>query len=436
MAKNLVVCDFDGTVNRIDVGSSIIKRYLPNSWSEVKKAYNAGKLTNYAMYNNIFLPLLKRRGKEILSEVDRFLVPNNGFREFYEYCKNDGHDLVILSDGFDFYINRFLQKFNFSIKFYSNSILMHKNNLDINFSYQNPDCDKCGTCKYEIMEKLVETHKNVVYVGDGDSDICSSRLSQAFWGKRKILQKIRKSGFNRNVPDFYFYDFLHLRNAFERKKRYKAVIFDLDGTLVDGFDIIYESFNYALRELKLKEVPINKIKKVIGPALSEGFRRLVPEHLIEQGVSLYRAYYKERYLNRNTLFAGIKDLLVELKKRGVLVSLITNKKEPFAVDLINHLNLNRYFDFIKGADNGFLPKPDSMMMDEVLNRYKLERSQVLYVGDSEIDGAFSNNVGVDFVAVGMGLGKEKELYKFKPLAYCKDSEVLKNVLFYLIPKNV
>lgn len=436
MAKNLVVCDFDGTVNRIDVGSSIIRRYLPNSWNDVKTAYNTGKLTNYAMYNNVFLPLMKRRGKEIFTEVDRFLVPNSGFREFYEYCKNEGHELIILSDGFDFYINSFLQKFNFSIKFYSNTILMHKNNLDISFSYQNPDCDKCGTCKYEIMKRLVDKHKNVVYIGDGDSDICPSKLPQAFWGKRKVLQKIRKNGFNRNVPDFYFYDFLHLKNAFNRIKRYRAVIFDLDGTLVDGFDIIYESFNYALRALKLKEVPIKKIKKVIGPALSEGFRMLVPEHLIEEGVSLYRSYYKERYLNRNTLFSGMKDLLVELKKRGVLVGLITNKKEPFALELINHLNLNRCFDFIKGADNGFLPKPDSMMMDEILNRYRLEKSQVLYVGDSEIDGAFSNNAGVDFIAVGMGLGKEKELYKFKPLAYCKDTFALKNVLYYLIPRNL
>lgn len=436
MAKNIIVCDFDGTVNRFDVGSRILKTYLPDKWEKINNDYKEGKLTNLKIYKDVFLPLMQKKGKEITGSIDRFLQPNKGFGDFYNFCRERNLEIVILSDGFDFYIKRFLEKYGFSVKFFANSVIANNNeNYQLKLPYYSEHCDDCGTCKSLILKSILNSNGEAIYVGDGQSDICPSSLPDVFFGKRKLLNKINKIEREREVADFYFYDFTYLKSLFERVGKFRAVIFDLDGTIVDGFDIIYESFNYALEKLGLEKVPERKIKRVIGPALSEGFRSLVPKHLVEEGVSLYRSYYKERYLGRNKLFNGIKELLQSLKMRDIIVGLITNKKAPFAIELINYMSLSKYFDFIIGADQGMLPKPDSMMMDEVVKRYDIEKSQVIYIGDSEIDGAFSQSSEVNFIAVGMGLGKESSLYRYKPIAYCKDVQQLTRVISYLIPKN-
>ncbi len=436
MAKSIVVCDFDGTVNRYDVGSSLLKLLIPERWLEIKRDFLSGKITNYQIYREVYLPLMKKNNLRIFSEMDRFLVPTAGFREFYEYCRQRSVEIVILSDGFDFYIDRFLKKYDFPIKYFSNSFAFLGNgDVELNTPYHSNSCEVCGTCKSLVLERLLKKTDCSAYVGDGESDICPSRMPKAFFGKRRVLKKISKMQEKRASADFYFYDFLHLKRLFEKTVSYRAVVFDLDGTLVDGFDIIYESFNYALKELNLETVPLSKIRKVIGPSLSEGFRRLVPEHLVERGVSLYRSYYKERYLERNKLFSGIPTLLKELKAKNKTVGLITNKKAPFAVELIKYLKLDKHFDFIIGADDGVLPKPHSSMMDMVLKKFDLDASQIIYVGDSEIDGEFANNAEVDFIAVGTGLGKERSLYKYRPVAFCRTVDDLKRTLSYLIPKN-
>lgn len=436
MDKPIVVCDFDGTVNRYDVGSRILKTYLPERWEEINYQYSVGKLNNNIIYSDIFIPLMNKKGKEILKNIDSFLMPAKGFIEFYNFCNKNSYEMYILSDGFDFYIARFLEKFNFSINFIANTLISNNGSgFAIKTRFPDENCSSCGTCKSLALKSLLKNKRQSVYIGDGVSDICPSRLPDAFFGKKKILNKIKKLAKNRAVSDFYFYDFLHLKSLFERIGRYRSVIFDLDGTLVDGFDIIYESFNYALEQLGLEKLPAKKIKTVIGPALSEGFRRIVPAHLVDEGVKIYRAYYKERYLVRNKLFEGIRELLRSLKENGVIVGLITNKKAPFAVELINYLKLDNYFDFVVGADDGMLPKPDSMMMDKIVEKFSLNKSEIIYIGDSEVDGAFSQNSNVDFIAVGTGLGKERNLYRYKPLTFCENIEALKRVLYYLIPKK-
>lgn len=437
MAKNLVICDFDGTVNRFDVTSNILKKYLGESWDRINKDYHRGKLTNYCIYNDFLLPLLRKKGREIFESTDRFLSPAKGFADFYSYCQYNGFELVILSDGFDFYIRRFLEKYGFSINFVSNAVFSSDGrDYKLIMPYHNFDCKKCGVCKSFVMNRIIKGRKNSVYIGDGFSDICSSRLPKAFFGKRKILNYLRQLKHDGKAANFYFYDFLRLKTLFEKKEGYRSVIFDLDGTIVDGFGIIYESFNYALEQLGLKKLSEREIRKVIGPSLSEGFRRLVPESLVERGVDIYRSYYKKRYLKRNKVFYGMREILRSLKKKGVITGLITNKKEPFAVELVKYLKLKDYLDFVFGADDGLLPKPATATMEKVMKVYGLKEKEIVYVGDSEIDGAFSQNCGVDFIAVGTGLGNESALYRYKPLTFCNDTGDLDKILNYLIPRKV
>lgn len=432
MAKNLIACDFDGTVNKIDVGSSLVKALFPEQWEYINKAYQAGKLSNLEIYRDILAPAFKNNGGDPAKIIPKFLRSAGGFQDFYQFCGDAGYELIILSDGFDLYIREFLKKYVLDIKFYANRMVKNGGGYVLEFPNINNDCAVCGTCKTGLIKQLKKQYREIVYVGDGDSDICPSLISSVFFGKKKALKKVRSMAVSDKVPQFYFYDFERLKEVIKKTGSYRAIVFDLDGTIVDGFDIIYESFNHSLVKLGLEPVPTHRIKKVIGPALSEGFRRLVPSELVDDGVKIYRAYYKDRYLERTMLFSGMRETLKMLKDNNIIVGLITNKKGAFASELMDYLKLSKYFDFIKGAEEGCLPKPDGAMIDAAARQYGLEKSEIIYVGDSSIDGSFARNSGVDFIAVGMGLGKEDELYRYKPISYCASVEELQRVLEYLL----
>lgn len=434
MAKNLIACDFDGTINYIDIGKTITKSLFPNYWKNIEQSFKNGELNNYKLYCDYILPALKTNNHKINKIISKNLRIAPGFIEFYEKMSKNGSKLIILSDGFDKYIKAFLEKYNLKIDFYANKIIKDATQYSIKYPFHCHACSTCGTCKTFVLKKLKKHYENIIYIGDGVSDICPSFQSNIFFAKRKIFNKIQKIEGDNKPAIFYLYDFHRTTKVVNILNKVKCVIFDLDGTLVDGFDIIYESFNYALKKLGLKEVPKTKIKKVIGPALSEGFRRLVPENLVERGVTTYREYYKGKYLQRTVLFQGITELLTLLKDREVIVGMITNKKGNFAKDLLDHLGLSKFFDFIIGAEEGFLPKPEGEVINHIIERYRLSKQEIVYIGDSTIDGEFSKNSGISFIAVGMGLGKERELYKYKPLTFSSNTKELTEVLDKIVQK--
>lgn len=425
--RKLFICDFDGTVNAYDIGNKITRSILKNEvYKKINKLYKARKIDNFDIYEKYLATAISKDGKVIKKVIKRYLKETNGFTEFAKFAKKESYDLIILSDGFDLYISEFLKKYKLNIPFFANKILETSDGYKILFPHMTDECKRCGTCKSEIIKKLKKNYREIIYVGDGISDICSSSIVDVFFAKKPIFNKINTD------KKFYFYDFNKLRELISKKGRYKSVIFDLDGTLVDGFDIIYESFNYSLKTLGLKEIPIKEIRKVIGPALSEGFRRLVPANLVERGVNLYRSYYKGRYLERTILFEGVMDILNFLKDNKIIVGLITNKKQSFAIDLLDHLKISRFFDFIKGAEEGYLPKPDSHIMDNIKDEYNLSADEIIYIGDSEIDGVFAKNCNVDFIALGLGLGSERNLYKYRPVTYLKSMNELYEILKFII----
>lgn len=435
MAKVLIACDFDGTINKIDIGKAISKYLFPDNWKNIEYEFKKGLINNYEFYTKYLKTKISNHYSEIKKIISKNLKISDGFYEFYQYSSKNSSKIILLSDGFDIYIKAFLQKYNLSIDYFSNNILeIEEKTLSLNYPHHSLICSTCGTCKSEILEKIKKNYEKTIYIGDGDSDICPSFQSDIFFGKRKVLKKILSNEYDKTNKSsfFYFYDFHHVNDIFQKLNNIKSVIFDLDGTLVDGFDIIYESFNFALKQLGLKTIPTYQIRKVIGPALSEGFKRLVPESLVEKGVQIYREYYKERYLQRTKLFDGIREILTMLKDRNVIVGLITNKKGNFAKDLIDYMNLTKYFDFIIGAEEGFLPKPYGDSIKFIKEKYGLNSNEIVYIGDSAIDGEFSNKSNINFIAVGLGLGKERELYKFKPMSFCLNTPQLKNILEKLV----
>ena len=132
---------------------------------------------------------------------------------------------------------------------------------------------------------------------------------------------------------------------------YKVVLFDLDGTLIDPRLGIINSVTYALNKYNIEVKDSSELLKFIGPPLVvsfETFYNFSKEKAIE-ATSFYREYYKDKGVNENVLYDGVKELLKKLHENNFIVGLATSKPEIFAKHILLHYDILKYFDIIAGA---------------------------------------------------------------------------------------
>ena len=196
-----------------------------------------------------------------------------------------------------------------------------------------------------------------------------------------------------------------------------AVIYDLDGTLVDSRGDLSDSVNAMLATLGLPARDEREIWSFIG----EGAERLVRrslgdahEHLFPEAMQEWRAEYSRRLLARTHPYPGITDLLeVPPAARAVL----TNKPGGFARDILRGLGLSGKFRSVVGGDDA-PKKPDPSGLLRLCAELRSDPAQTLYVGDSLIDLATAAAAGVPVCAAGWGLGDPQDLRKAEPTYFC------------------
>ena len=132
---------------------------------------------------------------------------------------------------------------------------------------------------------------------------------------------------------------------------YKYILFDLDGTLTDPGLGITNAVMHALKKFNIEVPDRSELYKFIGPPLLESFQKYygMSEEESQMALQYYREYFKPYGLYENTVYDGIEELLVTLKAQGKKLILATSKPEPFAVEILRHFGLDKYFDFVAGA---------------------------------------------------------------------------------------
>lgn len=190
------------------------------------------------------------------------------------------------------------------------------------------------------------------------------------------------------------------------------VLFDLDGTLTNPFEGITNCIVYALQKFGISVEDKNELLPYIGPPLYQSFEKYYGfshENSLK-AVEYYRERFAEVGKFENEVYQGIPEVLKELKARGKRLVLATSKPENFALEIMEHFNLSRYFHYIAGAtlDNSRVEKADVI-------RYALEKSgvkdktSVLMVGDRMHDVAGAKLNGLKSLGVLYGFGSEEEL---------------------------
>lgn len=187
----------------------------------------------------------------------------------------------------------------------------------------------------------------------------------------------------------------------------KAVLFDLDGTLLDTSEGIKHSVRYTLSQMGYNELPEETILKFVGPPIQNSLMTYCGVDAVEaqRGANEFRDFYKSKALYEASLYDGIIDLLVELKSKGIRIGVATYKREDYALDLLRKFGITEYCDVIHGADNdNKLSKADIVEM--CISELGADKSDVILVGDTEHDAKGAFEAGVKFVAVTWGFGYE------------------------------
>lgn len=200
---------------------------------------------------------------------------------------------------------------------------------------------------------------------------------------------------------------------------YKAILFDLDGTLTESGEGITKSVQYALEKLGKPEENLEALKVFVGPPLMEQFMKYadLDEETARRAVEIYRERYSTIGIFENRPYPGVAHMLEELKKKGYHLAVASSKPEYFVKKILAHFDLEKYFDEAVGSEMSGSRTNKTEVIEETLRRLHLEnhREQVLMVGDKEHDVLGARKAGLECLAVSYGYGTMEELTEARPL---------------------
>ena len=207
---------------------------------------------------------------------------------------------------------------------------------------------------------------------------------------------------------------------------YKAIFFDLDGTLTESGEGITKSVQYALEKIGKPEEDLEKLKVFVGPPLMEQFMKYagVDEATGRKAVEFYRERYEVKGIYENHPYKGVEEMLQELKRKGYILAVTSSKPEYYVTQILDYFKLSSYFDVVVGSEMNGARTSKTEVIEETLKRLGLgsHRDQVLMVGDKEHDVLGARKAGLDCVAVSYGYGTEEELAASQPLQIVASAE--------------
>lgn len=205
----IFVCDFDGTITKKDTINDFLDRFADKKWIEVEEGWVAGRISTCDAMRSQF-SMIKGMTREVFDRFFETVEIDDYFEKFCELCKEKGYKVVIVSDGFEYFIRRVLAKYSINdIEIYSNYFDFNNGNFIMEFPYKNNNCKRgAGTCKCSFIEKFREKYEKIIYIGDGASDFCPSSKADFLFAKKKLLEYCKEN----NIPYVKYSDFNEVIN--------------------------------------------------------------------------------------------------------------------------------------------------------------------------------------------------------------------------------
>lgn len=208
----------------------------------------------------------------------------------------------------------------------------------------------------------------------------------------------------------------------------RLLVFDLDGTLVNAYPAVVRSVNFTLVRLGFPAKSAHVIKRAVGWGDRQLMAQFVGDKLADRAIKLYRPHHRQSLKEGVRFLPGAKALLAWAKKNGFKTALATNRPQVFTHIILKGLEAECYFDAVSCADKAKRPKPYPDMLFELCRRFKVEKHEVLFIGDMGIDINCGKNAGIPTVAVATGSNTKKELKELKPYKIIDKLNQLKKVI--------
>jgi phosphoglycolate phosphatase len=209
----------------------------------------------------------------------------------------------------------------------------------------------------------------------------------------------------------------------------QAVIFDLDGTLLNTIEDIHEAVNASLTIHGFDQIDVEITTLNIG----HGAFNLIRQILIDENIDTvskvytsYQAYYDEHLIVHTKPYEGIELMINDLIDKGIDIGVVSNKHEYLVKELINHFFKD--IKYVKGMKPNVRIKPDPEMLLEIIDEMSLTHRDVYFVGDSETDILCAKASKVDVIAVSYGYRSKDILLSLNPDVVLDSVDALYNYL--------
>ncbi len=196
----------------------------------------------------------------------------------------------------------------------------------------------------------------------------------------------------------------------------KIVIFDLDGTLLNTLDDLADSTNYALAKFGYPTRTIEEVRQFVGNGVARLIERAIPTGKnnpnFEKCLAIFKENYAKNMYNKTAPYAGILEMLSNLKSKGLKIAVVSNKFD-LAVKELCKKYFDGYIDFAAGENEaqGIKKKPAPDTVFTVLKEFELNPEDAVYVGDSDVDIMTAKNSQMPCISVTWGFRDEGFLLK-------------------------
>jgi len=195
---------------------------------------------------------------------------------------------------------------------------------------------------------------------------------------------------------------------------YKAIIFDLDGTLLNTLDDLGNAFNRVLKKNGLPTHPIDKYRYFIGEGAAVLAERALPEelrkeNLIQKYLNEFLADYSENYFVHTKPYDGIHALLEELNKRVIKTAVFSNKPQEATDQCVKRFFQTHRFQAVFGMNNSIPRKPNPAGALKISELLRISVSEFIFLGDTAIDMATALNADMMPIGAAWGFRSEREL---------------------------
>ena len=213
--------------------------------------------------------------------------------------------------------------------------------------------------------------------------------------------------------------------------KYKAIIWDMDGTLLNTLDDLTDCLNHTLAQFDMPPRDISETRLFVGNGLGRMIRLSIPENTdeatYEKVLELFKDYYKDHCRIKTRPYPGITDILVCLKAEGFKMAIVSNKVD-FALKALAKECFGDSIDVAIGEQEGMRRKPEPDMVEAALKALGVSKKDAVYIGDSNVDLMTARNSGLDCISVLWGFRTKEELTECGADTFVSNTEELFDML--------